>query len=98
MTRTEQTILKNLIYNEEFSRKVLPFIQTDYFSDRTEKLVHQEVTSFILKYNALPTFESLYLSVKVTDGFCLVGVTVAWGGLCERSFGIGVSDLKVPGK
>jgi replicative DNA helicase len=68
MTRTEQTILKNLIYNEEFSRKVLPFIQTDYFSDRTEKLVHQEVTSFILKYNALPTFESLYLSVKEKNG------------------------------
>jgi len=41
---------------------------------------------------------SLCLSVKVTDGFCLVGVTVAWGGLCEGSFGIGVRDLKMPGK
>jgi replicative DNA helicase len=68
MTRTEQTILKNLIYNEEFSRKVLPFIQTDYFSDRTEKLIHQEVNSFILKYNSLPTFESLVLSVKEKNG------------------------------
>lgn len=68
MTRTEQTILKNLIYNEEFSRKVLPFIKTDYFSDRTEKLIHQEVNSFILKYNSLPTFESLVLSVKEKNG------------------------------
>jgi hypothetical protein len=41
---------------------------------------------------------SFYLSVKVTDGFCLIGVTVAWGGLCEEGFGIGVRDLKVPGK
>jgi replicative DNA helicase len=64
----EQTILKNLIYNEEYSRKVLPFVKTEYFSDRTEKLIHKEVNDFILKYNSLPSYESLILSVKEKNG------------------------------
>lgn len=68
MMRTELTILKNLIYNEEYSRKVLPFVKPDYFSDKTEKLIYQEVNDFILKYNALPSFESLVLSVKDRNG------------------------------
>jgi len=66
--RMEQTILKNLIYNEEYSRKVLPFVKTEYFSDRTEKLIHKEVNDFILKYNSLPSYESLILSVKEKNG------------------------------
>lgn len=68
MTRIEQTILKNLMLNEEFSRKVLPFVKGDYFSDRTEKLVHQEINEYILKYNSLPTYEALVLSVKEKTG------------------------------
>jgi len=68
MTRTEQTILKNLIYDEEFSRKVLPFIKSDYFSDRTEKLIHSNVNDFILKYNAMPSYEALVISVKDISG------------------------------
>jgi archaellum biogenesis ATPase FlaH len=68
MTRIEQTILKNLIYNEEFSRKVLPFVKGEYFSDRTEKLIHQEVNDFILKYNDLPPYEALVLSIKDKNG------------------------------
>ena len=35
--RIETTVLRNLIYNEEFSRKVIPFIQPDYFEQRSEK-------------------------------------------------------------
>ena len=66
--RIEQTILRNLIFNEEYSRKVLPFVKTDYFSDRTEKLIYQEVNEFILKYNALPSYESLVLAVKDING------------------------------
>jgi len=66
--RIEQTILKNLIYNEDYSRKVLPFVKTEYFSDRTEKLIHREVNDFILKYNSLPSYEALILSVKEKNG------------------------------
>ena len=39
MNRLEQTIIKNLVYNEEYVRKVLPFIRADYFSDNAEKIV-----------------------------------------------------------
>lgn len=68
MTRTEQTILKNLIHNENFSRKVLPFVKPEYFSDRTERLIYEETKDFILKYNALPTYEALVISVKDKKG------------------------------
>ncbi len=55
--RIERTALRNLIHNEEYSRKVLPFIKEDYFSDRLEKLLFKEIYKFITKFNALPTKE-----------------------------------------
>ena len=62
MNRLEQTILKNLIYNEEYTRKVLPFIQSDYFSDNTEKVVLKEIFEFVNKYKNLPTHEALVIN------------------------------------
>ena len=62
MNRLEQTILKNLIYNEEYTRKVLPFIKQEYFSDRTEKIVFKEVFEFVNKYKNLPTHEALVIN------------------------------------
>ena len=62
MNRLEQTILKNLIYNEEFTRKVLPFLQADYFADNTEKIVFKEIFEFVNKYKNLPTHESLVIN------------------------------------
>ena len=66
--RTELSILKNLIYNQEYSKKVLPFVKNEYFSDRSDKIIHEEVNNFILKYNALPSFEALVLSIKEKNG------------------------------
>jgi replicative DNA helicase len=62
--KLEQTILKNLIYNEEYLRKVLPFLKTDYFTDKTEKVIFDEITAFTQKYNSTPTIEAIALSVK----------------------------------
>lgn len=62
MNRLEQTILKNLIYNEDYSRKVLPFLKAEYFSDLTEKTVFNEVQEFINKYKNLPTHEALVIN------------------------------------
>jgi len=62
MNRLEQTILKNLIYNEEYSRKVLPFIRSDYFSDNTEKVVFKEVFDFTNHYKNPPTHEALVIN------------------------------------
>jgi len=62
MKRLEQTILKNLIYNEEFTRKVLPFIKPEYFSDQTEKIVFKEIFDFVDKYKTLPSHEALVIN------------------------------------
>ena len=62
--KLEQLILKNLIYSESYLRKVLPFIKSDYFTDRTERMIFDEITSFTNTYNTPPTIESIELAVK----------------------------------
>jgi len=62
MNRLEHSILKNLIYNDSYCRKVLPFISADYFSDDTEKVVFKEVSEFVNKYKSLPTHEALVIN------------------------------------
>lgn len=62
MNRLEQSILKNLIYNEEYTRKVLPFVRAEYFSDNSERLVFREVFEFIHKYKNPPTHEALVIN------------------------------------
>ena len=62
MNRLEHSILKNLIYNDSYCRKVLPFISSDYFSDDTEKVVFKEVNEFVNKYKSLPTHEALVIN------------------------------------
>jgi replicative DNA helicase len=62
--RLEQTILKNLIYNEEYLRKVLPFIKEEYFPDRTDRAIFIEISNFTESYNTPPTIEALELAVK----------------------------------
>jgi len=62
--KLEQTILKNLIYNEEYLRKVLPFLKSEYFTDRTDKTLYHEIASFTESYNSPPTIEALVLAVK----------------------------------
>ena len=59
MERIERTVLSNLIHNEEYTRKVLPFIKEEYFSDRLEKILFTEIYKFVNKYNALPSKEAL---------------------------------------
>lgn len=63
MTRLELTILKNLVYNEPFLRKVLPFIHPSYFSDNSERLVFEEIARFVTKYNNPPTHEALVINL-----------------------------------
>jgi replicative DNA helicase len=63
MNRLEQTILKNLIYNEEFTRKVLPFINSSYFGNQAEKILFKEIFEFVNTYKNLPTHESLVINL-----------------------------------
>jgi len=53
--RIEQKILACLIHNEEFTRKVAPFVASEYFQERLEKVIVHEITTFFSKYNKLPT-------------------------------------------
>ena len=66
--RVPLSILKNLIHNEEYTRKVIPFIEEDYFEERSDKVVFEEIVSFLKTYDALPTKEVLQIEVgKRTD-------------------------------
>lgn len=61
--RIETTILKNLIHNEEYSRKVLPFLSKDFFDDETERTLYSTINSHIEEYNNLPTEEVLKITL-----------------------------------
>ena len=64
MNRLEITILRNLVNNENFMRKVLPFIKADYFTDSTDRSVFNLVLEFIEKYNKPPTVEALEIALQ----------------------------------
>ena len=64
MERIERTILSNLIHNEEYTRRVLPFVKEEYFSDRLEKILFTEIYKFVNKYNALPSKEALSIEMN----------------------------------
>jgi len=62
--RLEDTILTNLVFNEEYARKVLPFLKDEYFGTRSDKLLFESVYDFITKYNNLPTKETLIIELN----------------------------------
>jgi replicative DNA helicase len=61
--RIETKILSNLIYDEQYCRKVIPFIKTEYFSDRKEAILSKVITEFFTKYNKPLTKEILSIEV-----------------------------------
>ena len=62
--RIEETILRNLIYNEQYYRKVVPFIKADYFQEYHEKIVFEEIADFAAKYDKVPTKEVLSINLQ----------------------------------
>ena len=62
--RIETTILSNLFYREEYTRKVLPFLKAEYFSQRTEQILFGEVVKFVEEYNNLPTKEAILIELS----------------------------------
>ena len=61
--RVPLTILNNLIHDEEYTRKVIPFIEEDYFEERSDKIVFEEISSFLKSYDSLPSKEVLQIEV-----------------------------------
>ena len=64
MDKIEFLILNNLVNNEEYLRKVIPFLKDEYFEDTNQKIVFQEIASFVEEYNEMPTKEVLYIEVE----------------------------------
>ena len=64
MDKVEILILKNLLYNEEYLRKVIPFIKNDYFEDINQKIIFEEILNFAEEYNQPATKEILCIEVE----------------------------------
>ena len=64
MDKVEILILRNLLFNEEYLRKVIPFIKADYFEDVNQKIVFEEVLKFVTEYNQPATKEVLCIEVE----------------------------------
>jgi replicative DNA helicase len=70
--RIENTILNNLVFNEEYCRKVLPFLKKRYFSERKEAIIFEEINKFFEAYNKPITTEILAIEIAnrkdISDG------------------------------
>ena len=67
MNKVENLILKNLLLDEVYVRKALPFIKLEYFSDFLEKSLYSVISKYFTQYNALPTKEALEIEVGQID-------------------------------
>ena len=64
MDKVEILILRNLLYNEEYLRKVIPFIKADYYEDSNQRIVFEEIEKFVHEYNQPATKEVLCIEVE----------------------------------
>ena len=66
--RIETTILNHLLHDDDYARKVVPFLKEKYFIDSSERLVFKQIESFLVKYNSLPTKEALSIELNNLTG------------------------------
>lgn len=63
--RVEEIVLSNLLMQEDYARKVVPHLEKEYFAERVDALIYDEIQTFFLKFNTLPTKE--VLRVQIAD-------------------------------
>jgi replicative DNA helicase len=63
-TKIEKVILQNLANDDEFMRKVIPFLKRDYFLDNNERIIYEKISKFIDDYNAIPSKDALVIAVQ----------------------------------
>jgi replicative DNA helicase len=68
MERLESIILRSLIYDEEYTRRVMPFLADTYFSDKTEHTIFSKLRDFVDKFKTVPTNEALIVDLSKTSG------------------------------
>ncbi len=61
---TEVLILRNLIYNEEYSRQVLPYLQATYFTDMVDRTIFETIAAYIIQYNNRPSKEAVVIALN----------------------------------
>ena len=87
METVEFLVLRNLLHNEEYVRKVIPFIKGDYFEDRNQRIVFEEIVKFVEDYNKPATKEVLCIETEkrqdITDD-SFKEITTLIGSLDEQ--------------
>ena len=63
MNEVEQLVIKNLLLDEEYVRKAMPFIKSEYFADTTGKKLFNVLSKYFIDYSAIPTKEALEIEV-----------------------------------
>ena len=63
MQTIEKTTLSQLLHNENFNRKVIPFLKSEYFGERSEKILFEEINDFVDKYKNPPTKPALEIEI-----------------------------------
>ncbi len=66
-TRLEEIIFRNLLENEDYTRKVLPYLKKEYFQDITDRALFEAIDEFFTKYNACPSKASLIIEIDAND-------------------------------
>lgn len=64
----EQVIFGNLVFREDYGRKVIPFLKKDYFQDHNDKILFEVIEEYVAKYNRFPTKEALAIDVTNKNG------------------------------
>ena len=64
MDNVELLVLRSLLHNEDYARKVVPFIKAEYFEQPSQKIAYEEIADFIVEYDELPSKEALYIEVE----------------------------------
>lgn len=67
MVKTELLILTNLLHDEDYARRTIPYLKDEYFDAHEERIVYKEIDAFINKYNALPSREALIIELDNKD-------------------------------
>lgn len=64
----EQVIFSNLVFNEDYGRKVIPFLKEEYFSNYSDKVIFKLIDAYVKKYNSFPSKEALAIDLTSLDG------------------------------
>ena len=64
----ENAIFGNLVYNEEYARKCIPFLKEEYFSSQDQKALFRLIKEYVDKYNSFPTREVMAIDLSNTEG------------------------------